>query len=167
MDTDFPAYSDTVYSDTPLSVTLLTIPKPFVNKKCHTKRVKTRLEWHFGSLSTEMRLPTWEIWLLGAQSNDWPSAQWVNIPSSLSHLGETLIRWQISWPVSNQNLLFRRPLASFKRFCSENEGSIHATSGDHWALFLSMNEVLTGRSRWIVRPNTELSSASMTLGTFC
>ena len=28
--TDFPAYSDTVYSDTPLSVTLLAIPKPFV-----------------------------------------------------------------------------------------------------------------------------------------
>ena len=42
--TDFPAYSDTVCSDTPLSVTLLAIPKPFVNKKCHSKRVKTRLE---------------------------------------------------------------------------------------------------------------------------
>ena len=42
--TDFPAYSDAAYSDTPLSVTLLTIPKPFVSKNCHSKQVKTRLE---------------------------------------------------------------------------------------------------------------------------
>ena len=33
-DTDFPAYSDTVYSDTPLTVTVLTVPNwPFVYKK--------------------------------------------------------------------------------------------------------------------------------------
>ena len=30
--TDFPAYSDTVYSDTPLRVTVLEVPKPFINK---------------------------------------------------------------------------------------------------------------------------------------
>ena len=30
--TDIPAYSDTGYSDTPLTVTLLAIPKPFYNK---------------------------------------------------------------------------------------------------------------------------------------
>ena len=32
--TDFPAYSDTVYSDTPLTVTVLTVPNwPFLYKK--------------------------------------------------------------------------------------------------------------------------------------
>ena len=32
--TDFPAYSDTGYSDTPVTVTVLTVPKwPFIYKK--------------------------------------------------------------------------------------------------------------------------------------
>ena len=34
MDTDFPAYSDTVYSDTPLTVTVLAVPNwHFIYKK--------------------------------------------------------------------------------------------------------------------------------------
>ena len=37
-------------------MTLLAIPKPFVSKKCHSKRVKTRLEWHFTSLSNSIIL---------------------------------------------------------------------------------------------------------------